>query len=432
MGNELRNPNIILYLIGTFFSSAGWSVWGYSLLSNVIYLITTSSLKVGYAEGIQGVISSVLAIPFGILADKWCRHGVGQIGLIVGIISSAGLIAVLFIGMVITKDELYWILFGSLALYGVSTGVESSALATMFTNSVPTGSRSAWLSYLQICSALGTCCGPAVAAIILKTLGDIWTLHDMILPWTVALSMQILSCFIYFPMHDKWCLADESMGNITLKRPNKQWKCLHTRHIPYLCTVLDCVFGLASGMSSKFFPLFFEYEVGYSPLELQLLFVGSFGMIVPFTFVAKRVADKLGRVQALLLLLYLGLTFLLVIVVGKGHYWDNKWIIGIAYVFRAGLMNSPTALHRSIVDDYVDSDKRGCWNSLEFVFVLGWSGSAMLGGLLVESVGYQYTFLITLVMQFVSISLYWLLIPLVERKEYILEEINEIEPLLVN
>ena len=90
-----QNPNVILYLIAQFFFMAGWSVWGFSLLSNIIYLITSSTLEIGFSEGIQGVCSGLLAIPFGFLADKWMRHKVAKIGLIIKTVSCVCLICVI-------------------------------------------------------------------------------------------------------------------------------------------------------------------------------------------------------------------------------------------------------------------------------------------------------------------------------------------------
>ena len=96
------------------------------------------------------------------------------------------------------------------------------------------------------------------------------------------------------------------------------------------------------------------------------------------------------------------------------------------YVMRTGLANSTYALHKSVIDDYVDSTKRSCWNSVEFIFVLGWSGSAVFGGWLIKSIGYQYTFVITLILAWISITMYFLLIPLVVKKEHYLGDIKGI------
>ena len=55
---------------------------------------------------------------------------------------------------------------------------------------------------------------------------------------------------------------------------------------------------------------------------------------------------------------------------------------------------------------------RARWNSLDSLFVFGWSGSAMLGGFLIASYGFDTSFLITAFMQLaawaVLLPLIWL------------------------
>ena len=55
---------------------------------------------------------------------------------------------------------------------------------------------------------------------------------------------------------------------------------------------------------------------------------------------------------------------------------------------------------------------RARWNSLDSLFVFGWSGSAMLGGYLIASYGFDTSFLITAFMQLaawaVLLPLIWL------------------------
>jgi hypothetical protein len=55
-----------------------------------------------------------------------------------------------------------------------------------------------------------------------------------------------------------------------------------------------------------------------------------------------------------------------------------------------------------------------------------WSGSALLGGLMVERWGYRNTFICTLCIQFVATSQYWWLAPLVPRKELSLDEEDDL------
>jgi hypothetical protein len=45
--------------------------------------------------------------------------------------------------------------------------------------------------------------------------------------------------------------------------------------------------------------------------------------------------------------------------------------------------------------DFVPSDQRGRWNSIESISAMTWSGSAVIGGYLMDSHDYRFTFVIT-------------------------------------
>eukprot|EP00798_Chlamydomonas_sp_ICE-L_P012200 gene12201-15326_t len=48
--------------------------------------------------------------------------------------------------------------------------------------------------------------------------------------------------------------------------------CLDVRSIPYIMAFSDCLMALASGMTIKFFPIFFKDEVHLSPAVLNLMY----------------------------------------------------------------------------------------------------------------------------------------------------------------
>lgn len=106
---------------------------------------------------------------------------------------------------------------------------------------------------------------------------------------------------------------------------------------------------------------------------------------------------------------------------------------------RTWLMNAPQALTKSVLNDYVPKRHRakvtlaaepvhrlrdasnpfvhtvltpavhtGCpqWLALDSVNSASWSGSALLGGVLADAIGYRHTFLITAALQLCSILLY--------------------------
>jgi hypothetical protein len=49
------------------------------------------------------------------------------------------------------------------------------------------------------------------------------------------------------------------------------WLCLRPSAVPYLLAASDAVYGLASGMTIKFFPVFWIQEVALSPVMVQAM-----------------------------------------------------------------------------------------------------------------------------------------------------------------
>merc|ERR1719433_2421695 len=88
-------------------------------------------------------------------------------------------------------------------------------------------------------------------------------------------------------------------------------------------------------------------------------------------------------------------------------------------------MNGNKALRKSVLMDYVNKADRGKWNSLDMITACGWSGSAYLGGVLVDKFGYGFTFCITAFMQLFGTG-FWLVLMLYVEP---IEEKLRVEPL---
>jgi hypothetical protein len=66
---------------------------------------------------------------------------------------------------------------------------------------------------------------------------------------------------------------------------------------------------------------------------------------------------------------------------------------------RTAVMNASAPLQKSILMDYAGKAQRPMWSSLEAMAAFGWSGSAALGGWLIQQYGFDVNFSITAAMQ---------------------------------
>mmetsp|Transcript_7638 Transcript_7638/g.18547 ORF Transcript_7638/g.18547 Transcript_7638/m.18547 type:complete len:194 (-) Transcript_7638:791-1372(-) len=177
----------------------------------------------------------------------------------------------------------------------------------------------------------------------------------------------------------------------------------------------DCCMGLASGMTIKFFPIFFRTEAKLSPSNVSLMYTAIPLALSSMALVAQREAHFIGRVQTIVTNRLIGITLLLFIATHTG-LWTVPAAIVPLYICRTSIMNAQYPIQRSILMDYVPKATRARWASVESVTQFGWSGSAAVGGFLIERYGFQTTFFVTASMQLVGWLCSLLLLPLVPRK----------------
>ncbi len=204
--------------------------------------------------------------------------------------------------------------------------------------------------------------------------------------------------------------------------------------IPYVLFASSLISSLGSGASVKYFPLFFK-EVGFGSAAVQGIFLVVPISISSFSFVAQEVGKRFGRIEATVFSTVIGVC-LLFLMTALSHnlqksdrndpsnvtpsLWDSNpykaMLIVVVYLFRTGIINSCYPLIESILMDNVPSNQRARWKSLESIAAFGWTGSALVGGILSDEHSYQFTFAITAWMQLASGFVLLIIQPHVEKE----------------
>ena len=191
-------------------------------------------------------------------------------------------------------------------------------------------------------------------------------------------------------------------------------------HFPrrYVLFASDVVIALASGMTIKFFPLFFKNDCHLTPRGVQVIYFLNPLIIALFSNICQPIAKRFGRIGTILLVQGMGVTSLLAMILTY-HLGLAHWLTISLYLLRTGLMNSTYPMRESILMDYVPKETRARWKSLDSITSFGWCGSAALGGYLGDRYGYSFTFIITAIMQGISTAMVIPLWPIVamEKKE---------------
>jgi len=185
------------------------------------------------------------------------------------------------------------------------------------------------------------------------------------------------------------------------------------RRVPYVTIVADILSGFGSGMTIKFFPLFFKNELGLSPISVNSIYVALPIFMALGSQGAQLLRRKIGRAQTCILYGYIGAIALAAMGQLAHHKSLYIWQILIPIYVLSSAQHCTRPLKKSILMDYVPKKTRARWNSIDSITRFGWSGSAVLGGYLVDHYSYSVTFTITAIMQTIAATSFFLLISIV-------------------
>eukprot|EP00040_Diaphanoeca_grandis_P044571 m.12784 g.12784 ORF g.12784 m.12784 type:complete len:551 (+) comp9441_c0_seq1:207-1859(+) len=511
------NHNVKLALWFTFVSTAARNVWAWVTLTLYLKSLTGSTFNVGLAEGVQGAVQAGVAIIAGFGADKYRRDvGLRWAGGI-GLVTIGFTIFCLYVGdsvllgrdvnetdvgSAVNRGDLeeantlrYSLISVALGMWGVYQGVWNTLLETVFADSVRTGDRSAFnvrkFMLLQAASVVG----PILALVIFLDQGNTWYHYTLRLVFVVGVALCAPGACILLFFNDEHSLGKESESvstganspaEQTVEEGGKQTDLSHISitprlsiakiggtfcgltmaHIPHILIASDMISGLASGMTIKFFPLYFARKVWLEPVYVQSIYIALPLFMIVASKLGQKASAVFGRVSVSVTMSVLGAAALAgIFVLEHVADWDcfdcpiqhgtteydckmanitvdglheaackyttlpndgwtctpivckmkDRWYVSIGLYFISTLQHCSRPLKKSILMDYTAKRTRARWNSLDSVTRFGWSGSAVLGGWLISKYSFGTTFLVTAGAQCVSSSVLLLIIPLMGR-----------------
>jgi MFS family permease len=471
------NYNVFLNLVLAVMYGISNSIWnGTAYAAYLKKLGHESNGPLGDIEAVSGLTSLLAALPMGYIADKMGRAKIIRAGGLMMLVTIAAQIWVLeWVGTDEDEDgrpcnESYnrkmalWMMGAIMAFWGIGDGVVNGPCNALFADSTPEGKRSKYFNYLFVCYTAASACGPLVSIVLFQTLGDVWDLYHLRMVIYVGLGLEILNSLVMTLFDDRKALDEESedaesssgsdsttegdnnpvlspdgnpqsepatpaqeQSQETEPADSSTIRSLSKRQkwIPYIVFFQGLICAVGSGMTIKFFPLFFKDEVGMSPSQVQIIYcIVPLVMAISSTMCTQLAGTGFGRVQAMLLYSVFGVVLLYCMVFFKSYLDHHPFLLVPIYVLRTSLMNGSYPVQESILMDFVPKQERARWKSLDSVASFGWCGSAAFGGWLADKYDYTATFLITAILQTIGITVWCLLLPLVPRTEgrYAMEE----------
>ena len=204
-----------------------------------------------------------------------------------------------------------------------------------------------------------------------------------------------------------------STGTTTFSR----CRCFSNHYVPHVIVFSDLISGFGSGMTVKFFPLFFSQKLKLSPIATNSIYIAVPVFMTLASLGAQNLSRKFGRVQISMLYAYIGAIALLGMwflgYLSNEHFdeWGLTTVLPLYFISTSQHCVRP--LKKSILMDYVPKHQRARWNSLDSVTRFGWSGSAVVGGWIVDKWSYGGSFLITSIIQILASTMLVTLLPLV-------------------
>ena len=434
-----RNKNVRLSFALVFAAGVAESVWLGTVLSAFLFGLANKiddrsgshsdgpannqNTYVGSAEAFFGASQLLFALPVGYLADRFSRSSIIACGGVLGLFAVALTSAAVYFGgyaSVRSSLEAYDVLMVGLIAWGVVEGVSNGPAQALFAESVPEGDRSEFYTYLFAVYLSASVVGPLVCIVLFEALSDdveSWTLRQIAPVFVIGQLLEIPMCVIMFFFDDdarvkeetSECVETTSANVTTLMDPLLESNSLDNQNdsplvlstsnsppkrsafVPVVLFASSLVGSLGSGMSVKFFPLFFK-DLGFSPQQVQAIYVCVPLLIAAFSFGATRFGRRVGRIEATIVCNLVGcfLLFLLCfveqrLVTGKSNQnvlhstsSGTKWLVVSIYLVRTGAMNCTYPLLESVLMDVVSPDSRARWKSLESISAFGWCGSGAL------------------------------------------------------
>jgi len=388
----------------------------------------------------------LIALPAGYLADKWSRKACIRMGSFLQVVAS---LCLLFAALIATPGsaETFTVICIASCIQGVSEGILRGPTTALMEDSCPAGRRSDLKTASTVIFLLASSMGPLLGIIVFIEDGNSWTIDSMRWVIVVGIIIGLPANLPLCRMDDRKALGGQSEAvhmqqesttaamSQTLEarelatRSSRTTCCglITVQRVRFMLFVTDLILSTAAGMTVKFFPLFFAVECNLSPVTLQILFASLSLLVALGSLLMNRISKGLGRMQVIIPCFAIGITCTLLLGSLRSLY-QVPWVMILLFLMRCSMMWSVNPLQNAIKADYTIKSQRARWKAIDTVSAVGFSGSAALGGFLIDRFGYGLTFVITGWFQATVIPLWILLSPLVAKESELLAAHREPGP----
>eukprot|EP00411_Alexandrium_monilatum_P001573 CAMPEP_0175188220 /NCGR_PEP_ID=MMETSP0093-20121207/3310_1 /TAXON_ID=311494 /ORGANISM="Alexandrium monilatum, Strain CCMP3105" /LENGTH=412 /DNA_ID=CAMNT_0016480997 /DNA_START=153 /DNA_END=1391 /DNA_ORIENTATION=+ len=395
------------YLMGVMTAIAQGAIFDAYLL----VLAGGSNTFVGTVESIRGMAALAAAVPLGWAADRWPKPRVLQYNAAFAVISAVPL------AIGIARNVVWLVILGSVGLSLHNQCYNGGVPALLADLTAPGQERTAAVGAMNSLRNLGQASGPLLQLMLTLVLGTTsWTPRQ--LHWIICSGLFILVPYIAV-LSPVWSgrtprpqasaagpalaeeLRDTTGGPSREASPQASQPLAPVQRRRWLIAVAmelaAIVMFLGSGMTFKFFPLFFKGDFGFSPTAVCLFMTVLWLMAAAGAQVAPQVAKRIGRVRTVLLTTCVAAGLLFWVASGL-----PAWASALTVLVRAAFSQSSMPLMLAVVLDMVPPQHRGKWSAVVSLRRTSFAVSAFIGGQLSDHHDYRYAFFVTACVQLSS------------------------------
>ncbi len=375
------SPNARLYLLSTIITGLSFSV--YMLIFN-LYIDSSGYSRsfLGELQSMPNLISLFGAVPAGVLVDY-----IGRKRAL--LLASAGR-TLASLGIVLAAGP--WFLRLSMITFGISQSLGMVSSAPFMMENSTEEERNALFSAnfgLQtLVGFFGTLVGgqlPSLFGGMLNVDIESATAYGATLGVTVALSaLALLPVFL---------IEEQPRPTTAVARSLLPWRNIQDRGLAARIFVPNIVISMGAAILIPYMNLFFKETYPISDKVLGTLFAVSSVVTGVATLASPVLADRWGRIRALVITQLTSIPFLLLI-----GFSGTFWVSGIAFWVRAALMNMGNPLYSAFAMEQVSERERATISGLMGMsWNIGWTVGPYLSGYMQAhpSIGFKPIFLIT-------------------------------------
>lgn len=422
--------NVLAVFASTFLVGIGQSVWQGQMFSIFLFKMVVADTEIiGFIEGFQGLaqLGSGLAMGWGM--DKL---GPARRNAMLQSANVYSLGVMCLCAACVLYGRTSWTWGFCSCLYAPTTAVQKTIVESIFADSVPTGGRVADYTSKRLCQLVGLLVGPLLQLCILSAsrLEDAWTPKTLKTLMLVGITCNTAGCLLQFLMDQRDTLGAQSEALQCVGAPpprdfpgeaeasaaeTAEASCeqrasdpalLHddrgsaspdarsialernARAVRWTILTYDIIRVCFGGIAVKYFGLFFTETFGVPPNWFLMLQTLSYLAMVICSKLAERFClCGFSRTKVCLALLFLNNAGNFTLSYGESFIPDAT-----GWVLREGSLNAVFGLKQTLLMDYTPKANRGMWNSVSTLNSSFWSGSAVVGGILIHHYGYLTNF----------------------------------------